>query len=74
MMEVIEFKTRIKNGNIRIPEKYKTKTADSVKVIIISEKIIRQADQADIIDDLLANPIKIHNFFPFARKEIYDRF
>jgi len=70
-MEVIEFKTRIKNGNIRIPEKYKTKTADSVKVIIISEKIIRQTD---IIDDLLANPIKIHNFSPFSRKEIYDRF
>ncbi len=70
-MEVIEFKARIKDGNIRIPEKYKTKTADSVKVIIISEKIIRETD---IIDDLLANPIKIHNFSPFSRKEIYDRF
>ncbi len=71
MMEVIEFKTRIKNGNIIIPEKYKTKTADSVKVIIISEKIIKRED---IIDNLLENPIKIHNFSPFSRKEIYDRF
>ena len=70
-MEAIEFKSKIKNGIIRIPEKYKQKTGDTVKVIIISEKVTRQTD---IIDKLLANPIKSKNFSPFLRKETYERF
>jgi hypothetical protein len=70
-MEVIEFKSKIKNGIIRIPEKYKQKTGNTVKVIIISEKVTRQAD---IIDKLLANPIKSEDFSPFSREEIYERF
>ena len=41
-MEAIEFKSKIKNGIIRIPEKYKQKTGNTVKVIIISEKVTRQ--------------------------------
>ena len=38
MMEAIEFKTKIKNGTIQIPQKYKQKTGNTVKVIIISEQ------------------------------------
>lgn len=37
-MELIEFKTKIKNGVINIPEKYKQKIHNIVKVIIITEK------------------------------------
>ena len=70
-MEAIEFKSKIKNGIIRIPEKYKQKTGNTVKVIIISEKVTRQTD---IIDKLLANPIKSKDFSPFLRKETYERF
>ena len=69
-MEAIEFKSKIKNGIIRIPEKYKQKTGNAVKVIIISEKVPRQSD---IIDKLLANPIKSKDFLPFSREEIYER-
>ena len=69
-MEAIEFKAKIKNGNIRIPEKYKQKTGNTVKVIIISDQDDRQID---IIDKLLANPVQIKNFSPFLRKEIYER-
>ncbi len=69
-MEAIEFKSKIKNGIIRIPEKYKQKTGNTVKVIIISEKITRQSD---IIDKLLENPIKSKYFLPFSREEIYER-
>ncbi len=69
-MEAIEFKTKIKNGTIRIPKKYKQKTGTNVKVIIISEQGTRQAD---IIDKLLANPIKSKGFSPFLREEIYER-
>jgi len=70
-MEAIEFKSKIKNGIIRIPEKYKQKTGNTVKIIIISEKVARQTD---IIDKLLANPIKSKDFSPFSREEIYERF
>jgi len=70
-MEAIEFKAKIKNGFIRIPEKFKQKTGGNVKVIIISEQ---KARQTDIIDKLLLNPIKLKEFLPFLREEIYERF
>ena len=69
-MEVIEFKSKIKNGIIQIPEKYKQKIGNTVKVILITEK---KAKQTDIIDKLLANPIKSKDFSPFSREEIYER-
>ena len=70
-MEAFEFRSKIKNGIIRIPEKYKQKTGKTVKVIIISEKASRHSD---IIDKLLANPVRLKNFSPFSREEIYERF
>ena len=69
-MEAIEFKTKIKNGTIQIPKKYKQKTGNTVKVIIINEP---KAKQNDIIDKLLTNPIKLKDFSPFLREEIYER-
>ena len=69
-MEVIEFKSKIKNGIIQIPRKYKQKMGNTVKVIVITEK---KAKQADIIDNLLSNPIKSKDFLPFLREEIYER-
>ena len=69
-MEAIEFKSKIKNGVIQIPEKYKQKIGNIVKVIVITEK---KAKQFDIIDELLANPIKSKDFSPFSREEIYER-
>lgn len=69
-MEAIEFTTKIKNGTIQIPKKYKQRTGNTVKVIIMTEK---KAKQADIIDRLLTNPIKLKDFSPFSREEIYER-
>jgi len=59
-----------KNGIIRIPEKYKQKTGNTVKVIVITEK---KANRSDIIDKLLATPIESKDFSPFSREEIYGR-
>ncbi len=70
-MEAIEFKTKIKNGTIQIPKKFKLQQSNTVKVIIISEK---KPKRTDIIDKLLSNPIKSDNFSPFERGEIYERF
>ncbi len=70
-MEAIEFKTRIKNGMIRIPHKFEYGTGTLVKVIIMSEKNTNKP--TDIIDKLLADPIQIENFTPLSRNEIYER-
>ncbi len=69
-MEAIEFRTRIKNGSIRIPEKFKQKSGSTVKVIIISEQRTRHSD---IINKLLANPMHLKDFSPLLKKEIYER-
>ena len=69
-MEAIEFKTKIKNGTIQIPKKYKQKIGNTVKVIIMTEQ---KAKHADIIDKLLTNPIKLEKFSPLLREEVYER-
>ena len=69
-MEAIEFKTRIRDGVIRIPQKYRQKTGNTVKVILISEQGVKHSD---IIDKLLEDPLKSEDFSPFLREEIYER-
>jgi hypothetical protein len=70
-MQTIEFRTKIKNGIIHIPAKFKGKVADDVQVILIaqSEKI----KQLDIIDELMANPLKVDGFKPMTRDEAHAR-
>jgi len=69
-MEAIEFKAKIKDGIIRIPDKFKQKNGNTVKVIIISEKT---PEESDMIDALLSNPLKLNDFSPLSRDEIYDK-
>ncbi len=69
-MEAIEFKTRIKNGIIQIPRKYSQKVGNTVKVIILTE---HKSKHVDMIDELLKQPVKIPDFKPFSRADIYDR-
>ena len=68
-MEAIEFKTKIKNGLIRIPDKKKKKTSGYVKVIVLSEQ---KAPEADFIDDLLSKPVQLKDFSPMTREEVYE--
>jgi len=49
---------------------YKQKIGNTVKVIILSEQ---KEKRADIIDELLKNPVKSEDFSPYSRKEIYER-
>lgn len=69
-MEAIEFKAKIKNGMIHIPQKYCRKLGKSVKVIILGDS---PDIESDTVDELLNNPIKMDSFTPFTREEIYDR-
>ena len=70
-MYAAEFKTKIKNGMIIIPEKYRESLNKNVKVIVLSEE--KESNTADMIDNLLNTPLKINNFEPLNREEIYER-
>ena len=70
-MYAVEFRAKIKDGIIEIPKEYINKLKDNVKVIILSEE--EHEISVDIIDSLINSPIKIKNFKPLLREEIYDR-
>ena len=70
-MYAIEFRTKVKNGLIEIPPEYRSKLKDYVKVIILAEE---KQTTSNIIDKLLNSPLKLKQFKPLSREEIYGRF
>ncbi len=70
-MYAIEFRAQIKDGIIEIPEKYRKKLKFSVKVILLAEDT--NDATSDMIESLLESPIKMPDFRPFKREELYDR-
>lgn len=69
-MYAIEFRAKIKNGVIEIPLKHRDKLTDEVKVILLAEE---REPKSNVIDTLLNSPLKLENFKPFSREEIYGR-
>jgi len=70
-MYAIEFQTTVKNGMIKIPPEYEKRFQHRVKVILLAEEDARPA--TNLIDQLLAKPLRIKNFKPLTREEIYAR-
>ncbi|MCK5507082.1 MAG: hypothetical protein KAI50_00990 [Desulfobacterales bacterium] len=70
-MYAVEFRTKIIDGIIEVPEKYRKKIKYLVKVILLTEDTFDTA--SDIIEELLESPLKLPDFRPFKREEIYDR-
>ncbi len=70
-MYAVEFRTKIKDGVIELPEKYRKKMKYTVKVILLTEDAADAT--SDMIENLLESPLKIPDFRPFGRDEIYDR-
>jgi len=70
-MYAIEFKTKIQNGIIKIPKKYRINLKENVKVIVLAEE--KKKKTYDIIEHLLNSPLNIPVFKPMSRDEIYDR-
>ena len=70
-METVQFRTRIKNGVIEIPAKYKGKVKDNVRVILITDE--KKKGKSDIIDELMEHPLKIKGFKPLTREEAHAR-
>jgi len=75
-MFAIEFRAKIKNGTIELPKKFRKVLTENVKVIILKEETltVRQVPpEHTIIDQLLAEPIKMKEFSPFSREEAHAR-
>ena len=70
-MYAVEFKTKIKDGIIIIPKKYRKILKKNVKVIVLTEE--KESQKPDIIDNMLDSPLKISDFKPMSRDDIYDR-
>lgn len=69
-MHAIEFQAKIKNGIIEIPSQYKDKLKEIVRVIILTDD---SETTTNLIDRLLASPLKVKGFKPLSRAEIYER-
>ena len=68
-MYAVEFQTKVENGHIEIPAEFKDQLAGYVRVIVVTEE---QPASSDLLDQLLANPIKLDQFKPLTREEIYE--
>lgn len=68
-MHAVEFQAKIKNGMIEIPAQYKNKLKEIVRVIILTDE---SEPTTNLIDQLLASPLKVKNFKPLSRAEIYE--
>lgn len=70
-MQTIEFRTKIKNGVIQIPAKFKGRVGEDVQAILISKD--EKNTQPDIIDELILHPLQTKGFNPLTRDEAHDR-
>lgn len=66
-MYAIEFQTKIENGHIEIPAEFKDRLVGCVRVIVLAED---QHAKTNLLDQLLANPIKLDHFEPLTRDKI----
>jgi hypothetical protein len=69
-MYAIEFQATVKNGTIEIPEVYRDRFKERVRVILLAEE---ESGTGNLIDQLLQHPIKVAGFKPLTREEIYGR-
>jgi hypothetical protein len=75
-MYAVEFKARVRDGSIVVPRKYRHLLTDAVKVIVMKEDVPEQTvlpAEMTAIDRLLAEPLRIAEFRPFTRDEVYER-
>lgn len=68
-MYAVEFRAQVKNGVIAVPLRYRGKLRENVRVIILTE---HQTQSMNLIDKLLESPLKVEDFHPLSRNEVYD--
>jgi len=69
-MYAVEFQAKAKNGIIEIPEEYRERFTENVRVILLVEE---KRTMVNIIDQLLEEPLKVKNFAPLRREEVYEQ-
>jgi hypothetical protein len=69
-MYTVEFQAKIKDGTSEIPEIYRNRFKERVRVILLAEE---ESTSETFIDQLLQHPLKVADFKPLARKAIYER-
>ena len=67
----IEFKATVNNGMIEIPEEYRDRLQGNVRVIVVAEE--KQTPVANLIQELIEQPLQIPDFRPLTRDDIYSR-
>jgi hypothetical protein len=70
-MVTVQFKSKIKNGVIEVPKKYRGKLRDNVRVILKAET--PKGKSRNYLDKLIAHPVKVKKFSPMTREQIYAR-
>lgn len=70
-MVTVQFKSRIKDGVIEIPKKYKERLHDHVRIILKADT--PRSRSKNYLDTLLAHPVKVKKFTPMTREQIYAR-
>jgi hypothetical protein len=71
-MQAFEFKTKFRNGIIKIPEKTGLPPNQEVKVIVLLDDVIEQVELEKSSRDFLATRIKTKGF-RFNREEVHER-
>jgi len=69
-MQAIEFQATIRDGVIKIPDRYHVKTAKHAKVIVLMEET---PEPTGLLAQLLQKPLVRPDFTPLTREEVYDR-
>ena len=72
MANSVEFKVKIKQGIIEIPEEYKQELGEVGEVTVIVLKQPKIISKTGIIAELTQNPISVSGIRKLTRDEIYQ--
>lgn len=72
MTNSVEFKVKIKQGIIEIPQEYKQELEEENEVTVIVLKQPKIISRTGIIADLTQNPISVPGIRKLTRDEIYQ--
>lgn len=75
-MQAIEFETDVKNRSIKIPHKFSILESKHVRFVALFDSgthVPNSKKKPSFVDNLLLNPLKIKNFKPMKREEVYER-
>jgi hypothetical protein len=67
----VEFVAKIRDGMIKVPDEYRERFTDSVRVILLLEE--KTPADGDIIAELLMRPLIVPDFTPLTREDAHAR-